>query len=84
MIPPDHREKLLKEAHTRELLGWLRAARACGGSYSPCDESLGTFLSIEDLKGELATREHIPRKAESAAIRRKAAQNSRGSRNKNR
>ena len=68
-------ETLLKRAHTRQLLNWLRAARACGGSYSPCEEATGTFLSISDLKAELATREHIPNKAESKALRQAAAKN---------
>lgn len=73
----DHTERLLKNAHTRQLLNWLRGARACGGSYSPCDEAPGTFLSIEALKAELATREHIPNKAESRAIRQAAAKRGR-------
>lgn len=66
-------ETLLKRAHTRQLLNWLRAARACGGAYSPCDQAPGTFLSITALKTEPATREHIPNKAESRAIRQAAA-----------
>jgi hypothetical protein len=73
----DHTERLLKNAHTRVLLKWLRSARACGGSFSPCEESPGTFLSIEALKAELATREHIPNKAESRAIRQAAAKRGR-------
>ena len=84
MITPDHRERLLKEAHTRRLLDWLRRARACGGSYSPCDEAMGTFLSISDIKTELSTREHIPNKQEGEANRRAAARRHHGSHNRNR
>lgn len=69
----DHTEKLLKGAHTRQLLNWLQRARRCGGGYSPCDQAPGTFLSVTALKAELATREHIPNKAESRAIRQAAA-----------
>lgn len=72
----DFIQTLLKTAHTRKLLGWLRRARACGnGSYSPCDQAPGTFISIEALKAELATREHIPNKAEAKAKRQAAAKN---------
>ena len=70
-------ETLLKRAHTRQLLGWLRRARACGGRYSPCEQAPGTFLSITALKAELATREHIPNKAESRARRQAAAKRGR-------
>lgn len=73
----DHTEKLLKNAHTRQLLPWLRRARACGGSYSPCEQAPGTHLTITALKAELATREHVPNKAESRALRQAAAKKGR-------
>lgn len=74
----------LKKVPTRLLLDWLKRARACGGgnypdaSYSPCDESPGTFVSIEELKVELATRPHIPNKKEGKAPRRAASFAARG------
>jgi hypothetical protein len=61
----------LRNQHTRELLDWLKHARACGGFYIPCDPaSGGPEYTIEELKAELATREHIPSKQEGEAARR--------------
>lgn len=60
----------LKTAPTRVLLEYLQKARGCGGSYSPNDQF---YFSIEDLKAELKTREHIPNKKEAKIIRRDRA-----------
>lgn len=55
---------------TRLLLKWLDLARKCNGSYSPTGCSSSEFqITVEDLKVELATREHIPNKREAKAIR---------------
>lgn len=55
------KRNILKESHTRQLLGMLKSARAAGGGY-------GAF-TIEELKNELKTREHIPNKIEAKKIR---------------
>lgn len=73
MTYADDTIRLLKNAHTRQLLNWLRSARACGGFYSPCDKAPGTFIPFAAIKAELATREHIPNKAENRAKRQAAA-----------
>jgi len=72
----DQTQHLLKNAHTRQLLKWLKRARH-GGLYSPCEQAPGTFLSIEEIKAELATREHIPNKAEAKTKRQAAAKHRR-------
>jgi hypothetical protein len=56
----------LKELHTKELMKALKQARS--GSYSPFYPS-GPHFSVDDIKVELATREHVPNKAEAKAIR---------------
>ena len=48
---------------TGQLLSYLQAARRCGGHYSPY-ESGGPSITIEEIKAELATRPHIPNRAE--------------------
>lgn len=63
----------IKKAGTRELLGWLNSARACGGWWSPCDKNSEFGHKFEDIKAELDTREHIPNKQEAKALRRAAA-----------
>lgn len=60
-------KRSLGPVHTRQLLDYLKHARACGGWYSPWDGSTG--YTIEELKAELATREHVPNKAEAKRIR---------------
>lgn len=52
---------------TRELLDYLDCARQFGGFYSPWDGPGG--YTIDQIKDVLATREHIPNKAESKKIR---------------
>lgn len=64
----------LEALSTRELLGYLQSARRCGGSYNPYYDSgsapKGTkWYTIAEIKGVLATREHIPNKSESRKIR---------------
>ena len=59
---------------TRELLFTLGKARACGGWYSPYDANGGPGYTVEELKAELAGREHVPNKPEGKALRRAAAQ----------
>ena len=60
-------KRSLAPVHTRQLLDYLKHARACGGWYSPWDGSTG--YTIEELKAELETREHVPNKAEAKRIR---------------
>ena len=57
----------LNNLTTRELLHYLKMARKFRGFYSPWD-GVGGYTS-EEIKEVLATREHIPNKAESKAIR---------------
>jgi hypothetical protein len=59
--------KHLKETHTKVLLQYLKHARACGGCYSPWE--YGDGITIEQIKEELALREHVPNKKESKEIR---------------
>lgn len=64
----------MKRASTRHLLSeWLHIARIVGW-YSPAYDSEPSYgVSYEDIKNELATREHIPNKVEAKALRRAAA-----------
>lgn len=64
--------KDLTKIHTKVLLDWLNHARKCGGSYSPSGTYVDVF-SIDELKAELATREHIPNKEEAKKIRQQKA-----------
>lgn len=54
--------KALEELTTRELLNYLKRSRKFRGFYSPCDDGVG--YSSEQIKKVLATREHLPNKAE--------------------
>lgn len=65
-------EEIIKTFSTRQLLGFLDSARACGIGYDPTECGC-YFLTIEQLKEELATREHIPNKRESKIIRQNRA-----------
>ena len=56
----------LKGLHTRELLKYLERSRKFHGSYTPNDV---TYYTTAQIKEELATREHIPNKAESKQLR---------------
>ncbi|MCA1026980.1 hypothetical protein LCM23_12840 [Cytobacillus kochii] len=67
-------ENYLKTLHTKELLRLLHSARHCGGSYNPFYENGYAFqgskwYTIDEIKKELATREHIPNKEEAKKIR---------------
>jgi len=70
--------KPLKETHTRELLAMLKSTRQYGSSrYYPCYPSDAGSVSVEELKAELALREHIPNKAEAKKLRQEAAKEKR-------
>jgi hypothetical protein len=58
----------LKSLHTWQLMYYLKRARRLNGLYRPWDGHRG--YTVEQIKEVLATREHIPNKAE----RRKARQ----------
>lgn len=64
-------KKSLKDIHTKVLLIWLKKSRAFNSGYSPDDGH--TYHTTEELKEELATREHVPNKAEAKEIRRERA-----------
>lgn len=64
----------LKTQHTRELMGLRKSIYRCKGSYDVSDNHQGMTVTLEQLKAELATREHIPNKKEGKAIRRAKAQ----------
>ena len=53
----------LEKLTTRELLDYLKQCRKFNGSYSPWD--YGDGYTMAQIKAVLATREHIPNKAES-------------------
>lgn len=61
----------LKSIETRQLMSWRERAYACGGSYTPFDyhSNSAMIFSIEDIKAELNTREHIPNKKEAKVLR---------------
>lgn len=63
----------LTKQPTRLLLKWLELARSFGGAYDPT-ENHNAGISVEELKKELATREHIMNKVEGEAYRRARAQ----------
>jgi hypothetical protein len=67
--------KALKDRHTRELLRMLNDARPSGFYW--VDYPSGPKYSVEDIKAELATREHIPNKAEAKKIRQQKAKEKR-------
>lgn len=62
-------EESLKKTPTRQLLQLLNSARACGGSFGPTDCGC-YYITVTQIKNELATREHIPNKKEAKEIRR--------------
>ncbi len=62
----------LKKIHTKTLLKWQKKARTCGGSYDPTGNH-ETAITIDDIKAELDTREHIPNKKEAKHIRQLSA-----------
>lgn len=75
-------ENYLKTLHTKELLGLLQSARKCGGGYNLFYDSGYAFegskwYTIDEIKEELATREHVPNKSERRKIRQEKAKNHR-------
>lgn len=67
-------ENYLKTLHTKELLDLLQSARECNGAYNPFyDDGYALegskWYTIDEIKSELSTREHIPNKAEAKRIR---------------
>jgi hypothetical protein len=65
----------LNSLDTRELLMYLKYARKFGGRYSPwCHDE---YYSTDEIKDELATREHIPNKQEAKKIRQERAKRGR-------
>ena len=64
----------LSKIPTRRLLNYLNHARACGGSYDITNNHCSDMVvSIDELKAELVTREHIPNKKEAKKIRQEKA-----------
>jgi len=62
----------IKATDTRTLLAYRDACCKFGGYYQIVDH--GPAVHIENVKAELATREHIPNKLEAKALRRIMAQ----------
>lgn len=68
----------LKTMPTRQLLGFLANARTRGGDYETEAEYQARRQEMDDLRAELATREHIPSKLEGKLARQQAAKAARG------
>lgn len=68
------RDELLHIQSTPTLLNWLNHSRVFNGRYNPLEEwnGDGSYTS-EEIKAELATREHIMNRGEGKSFRRKAA-----------
>jgi hypothetical protein len=66
---PSEAKRRLKKMTTKEIMSIRRGALACGGEFE-----YGIVYDMEEIKAELATREHIPNKIEGKAIRRAKAQ----------
>lgn len=73
----------LKTRHTRVLMQMRESAYRCSGRneydlsdeevfYDPFDTRLN-YVSLAQIKAELATREHVPNKKEARAIRQERA-----------
>lgn len=68
------KQELLKATSTRQLLGW-RVLCYKFGTWNPIDKNHTEYLlTINDIKNELATREHIPNKIESRLLRKQRIQ----------
>lgn len=67
----------LKKLHTKQLLKMLNLTRQFGGRYFPNYEIIKSFnnfcITSEEIKVELATREHVPTGAEAKKIRQQKA-----------
>jgi len=59
----------LKKLHTKVLLKWLQFTRRFGGVYQELYN--GPFVTREEIKNELNTREHILTKKESREQRKR-------------
>lgn len=70
--------EILRHTGTPELLNWLNHARAGGGYYSPFETN--ESFSLEEIKAELDTREHVPNKKERKENRRRAAEKKKANR----
>jgi hypothetical protein len=67
------KENPLAGVHTKVLLSYLKGARKCGGFWSPSGDSNGFGFTTDELKKELATREHVPNKQEARHRRQERA-----------
>jgi len=74
-------EDNLKNFTTRKLLMILKDSRR---NYCDIIEVQGKYVSLNALRKELSTREHVPSKLEAKAIRQKLAKKNRGGRKKGR
>lgn len=73
----DQMKEHLEGLSTRELLVYLKFARRFYGWYCPWDHKYDNVYTSEEIKTELAKREHIPNKKEGKALRREAARRKR-------
>lgn len=66
---------LIRNTSTRGLLRLLDCTRRCGGWWTDGDghDRNAIVVSYDDLKAELATREHVPGRLEARELRRAAA-----------
>lgn len=65
----------LKTLHTKQLMNLRKEAIAIGGYVWTAYET--NEVTIEQIKAELATREHVPNKIEAKALRQQAAKEKR-------
>jgi hypothetical protein len=63
----------LPKTHTRQLLKMLRQSYKGNGRYWWTDSQYGPYVTDDEIKQELAKREHIPNKIESRKIRQQKA-----------
>lgn len=71
----------LSEMTTRELMRWLGQTRKFGGGFDPTNcGGAGAWVTAEEIKAVLATREHIPNKREGQVLRRAKAKGRKGER----
>ena len=64
--------KYLKTLRTRQLLDLLKSCRI-HGFWDVLDNHSDHVVTLDQLKAELATREHIPNKKEAKALRQERA-----------
>lgn len=68
---------LLENASTRELMKCLDFCHKFKGQYGPSDSAYGPFMTLDEVKTELAKREHIPNKVEAKKVRQEKAKQKR-------